>query len=253
MRKCKIPKREENELRKWDEIVEKAPDKFHTFWWLKHVKMDYETYLTYTNSIYPISLLNIKKGWKVLDIGCGWGRDLNIIRKAYGADAIGIDIQIQNNDIIADGRFLCFKDNTFDAVIAITTLAFVREEEKMLKEIWRVLKNNGKLLLLLYNSSPSLFLRKILKISGAGIWTPDFYGGYRKFHNMNEITSLLKSLNFRIEIAYYTNFAVLLLNRFPKFVEWVFRNESRISKMWIARMIAKRIVVIARAEKKKDE
>ena len=180
-------------------------------------------------------------------------KDLNIIRKAYGADAIGIDIQIQNNDIIADGRFLCFKDNTFDAVIAITTLAFVREEEKMLKEIWRVLKNNGKLLLLLYNNSPSIFLRKILKISGAGIWTPDFYGGYRKFHNMNEITSLLKSLNFRIEIAYYTNFAVLLLNRFPKFVEWVFRNESRISKMWIARMIAKRIVVIARAEKEKDE
>ena len=48
MRKCKIPERGENELRKWDEIVEKALDKFHTFWWLKHVKMDYETYLTYT-------------------------------------------------------------------------------------------------------------------------------------------------------------------------------------------------------------
>ena len=69
---------------------------------------------------------------------------------------------------------------------------------------------------------------------------------------MNEITSLLKILNFRIEVAYYTNFAVLLLNRFPKFVEWFFRNESRISKMWLARMIAKRIVVIARAEKEKD-
>ena len=26
----------------------------------------------------------------MLDIGCGWGRDLNIIRKAYGADAIGM-------------------------------------------------------------------------------------------------------------------------------------------------------------------
>ena len=69
---------------------------------------------------------------------------------------------------------------------------------------------------------------------------------------MREITSLLKKLNFRIESAYYTNFAVLLLDRFPKFVEWVFGNESGISKMWIARMIAKRIVVIARAEKEKD-
>jgi len=34
-----IPEREENELRKWYEIVEKAPDKFYTFWWLKHVKI----------------------------------------------------------------------------------------------------------------------------------------------------------------------------------------------------------------------
>ena len=166
-----IPEKELNELRKWDALIEASPHEFHTFWWLKQVKMDYETYLTYTNSVYPISLLNVKKGWGVLDIGCGWGRDLNILRKAYGANAVGVEVYGLNADILSDGRFLCFKDNTFDAVIAITTLAFVKEEELMLREIRRVLKQDGKLLLLLFNNSLSLLMRKILKCSGAGVWT----------------------------------------------------------------------------------
>ena len=248
-RQVEIPERDKIELRKWDALIETSPHEFHTFWWLKQVEMDYETYLTYTNSVYPISLLNVKKGWKVLDIGCGWGRDLNILGKAYGANAIGIEVQRLNNDIFADSRFLCFKDNSFDAVIAITTLAFVKEEELMLREIRRVLKHDGKLLLLIYNNSISNFAHKILKMSAFGVWSASHYGGYRKLHTMKGILSLLESLDYKVEEAYHTNFAVTLLNRLPKFCKIVFKYENKLSKMWFARWMAKRIVVIAKANK----
>ena len=45
------------ERRKWDEIIEKSPNEFHTFWWLKHVEMDRKMYWAYTNSLFPISLI----------------------------------------------------------------------------------------------------------------------------------------------------------------------------------------------------
>ena len=244
-----MSERDKVELRKWDALIEASPQEFHTFWWLKQVEMDYDTYLTYTNSVYPISLLNVKKSWKVLDLGCGCGRDVNILRNAYGANTIGADVQRLNTDVLTDGRYICFKDNTFDAVIAITTLAFIEEEELMLREIRRVLKQDGKLLLLLYNNSLSLFMRKTLKCSGIGVWTLGHYGGYRKFYTLKGISSLLESMDYEVEVAYHTNFAVALLNRSPKICKMIFEYENKLSKMWLARWIAKRIVVIAKANK----
>jgi SAM-dependent methyltransferase len=244
-----LPERDRIELRKWNTIIESSPHEFHTFWWLKEVEMDYEMYFTYTNSIFPISLLNAKKGWSVLDIGCGWGRDVSILRKAYGANAIGIDIEIQNNDICADTRFLCFKDNSFDAAITISAFPYIKEKELVLGEVRRVLKHNGKFSLVLFNNSLSNLVRQTLKSSVAGVWASGRYGGHRKLYNAQEIILLLERSGFEVEVIYFTNFAVTFLNRLPKFYKIIFKYENKLSKMWIARWIAKRIVVIAKANK----
>lgn len=235
MKKIEVPEADKIELKKWDALLEISHD-FHSFDWFKYIEIDFDTYLTLTNSVIPISLLNIKEDWKVLDIGCGWGRDIKIIREGYGANAIGIDILRRNNDVIAGGRFLCFKDKSFDSVISIVTLQHIPEEKEVLKEIIRVLKPNGKLLLVLMNNSLSNLHYKI------GRW-------HGRLYNAKKLKYMIESLNFEVEVMYLANFSFPLLNRLPKFYKKIFTYEDKLSKMKIARVIAKRIVVIAKQNK----
>ena len=241
MKSIEVPEIDQIELKKWDTLLETSPRLFHIFDWDEHIEIDYDTYLTYTNCILPISLLNVEKDWRVLDIGCRWGRDLNILRKGYGANAIGIDLQKYNNDmILSDAMFLCFKDNSFDAIISIVTFPYIQEEEKFLKEIKRILKPNGKILLVIFNNS-ILNLHFNLKHNIIN-------KKYEKFHNSKEIRSTLESLNFEVEVIYFANFIFPILNRLPQFYKIIFKYENRLSKMRIAKWIAKRIVIIAKSE-----
>ena len=200
-------------------------------------EIDMDTYLTYTNSVFPISLLNVEEGWRVLDIGCGWGRDVRILEGLYGANAVGVDIKKYNNEkmILADARFLCFKENSFDAIICILALPYVQEEDKALREIRRVLKRDGKLLLVLFNNSLSNIKNKI---------SPKEY--YEKIHDSEKTKSMLENFDFEVNEIHFANFGFPLLNRLPKFYKIVFKYENRLSKLRIAKWIAKRIVVIAK-------
>ena len=235
MKEIELPEADKIELEKWDALLD-ASHEFHSFDWLKYVEMDFDTYLTCTNSVIPISLLNIKEGWNVMDIGCGWGRDVKIIRRGYRANAIGIDIHRCNNDIIADGTKLCFRDNSFDAVISIVTLQHIQNEKEVLKEIKRVLKHSGVFLLVVMNNSLSNLHYKIRSWHG-------------RFYNAEKLKYTLESAGFEVEVVYFANFSFPLLNRLPKFYEIIFRYENKLSKMRIARWIAKRIVVIAKQNK----
>lgn len=240
MKSIEVPERDQIELKKWDALLET----FHRdnlYDWIGHKEMDFDTYLTYTNSLFPISLLNMKRDWLVLDIGCRWGRDLNILRKGFGVKALGIDLKKYNNDmILSDARFFCFKDNSFDAIISIVTLPYIEQELNVLKEIKRLLKPGGKVLLVLFNNSISN-LHTNLKHNV-------IEKKYEKFHNRKDIKLTLENLNFSIEHLYFSNFIFPILNKLPKFYKIIFRYENKLSKMWIAKWISKRIVIIAKSE-----
>ena len=77
-----------------------------------------------------------RSGEKILDIACGK-------RKVNGA--IGIDNDKQSDaDIISDvTKGIWFKDNYFDTVFCLNFLEHIMEFDKVLSEIYRVLKPNG--------------------------------------------------------------------------------------------------------------
>jgi tellurite methyltransferase len=102
-------------------------------------------------------------GMRLLDAGCGGGRNLNYFLKS-GFDVSGVD---QSPEAIAQVRALAaslapnlapdnfriepvesmsFADSHFNVVISSAVLHFARDEEhwrKMVREMWRVLKPGG--------------------------------------------------------------------------------------------------------------
>ena len=117
---------------------------------------------------------NIQPNSKILDIGCGFGRYIEIIAD-FSKEVIGID---NNKDIIqkAKNRFsnfknvklflkdaqkLNFENDYFDYIICMTNTFgnFLDIKENILKEMKRVCKKDGKIIISVYNNK-ALEIRK---------------------------------------------------------------------------------------------
>ncbi len=99
----------------------------------------------------------VSKEKKILDVGCGYGRTLNELYKHGFKNLKGIDysqgminkglrLYPYLNILKNDGEKIPFPDNEFDSVILIGVLTSNykdEEQENLISEIFRVLKNNG--------------------------------------------------------------------------------------------------------------
>lgn len=159
---------------------------------------------------------------KFLDVGCGTAEVIFRLAKEFKeAEFAGIDFSrgmverainktshLNNVKIIeADVENLPFEDKTFDFILCLDTFHHFYNPDLALKEISRVLKDNG--LFLLVDPSPDIFyLKPILKIIKN-------LESARKYYSKKELRGLLNQHNFSIisSFSYYLNNFVLSLKK----------------------------------------
>jgi len=130
-------------------------------YWKEVTDKRYNTYYSYLPKVAEFYIHNKEK---VLEIGVGVGTDCLQYAKG-GAIVTGIDLtdnaittvkkRFEQNKLtgefkVDDAENLSFDDNTFDLVYCFGVLHHTPDTKKCLKEIRRVLKPNGKAIIMLY-------------------------------------------------------------------------------------------------------
>jgi len=126
----------------------------------------------------------IKKGMTVMDLGCGPGIYAIDVMRTVGekGEVYAIDVQRamidrlkeklkkpENKDVhniipvVASAHALPVPDNSVDLVYMITVLAEIPDKEKALKELRRILKDDGILSVSEFFTDPDYPLRKTTK------------------------------------------------------------------------------------------
>ena len=99
----------------------------------------------------------LRKDHRVLDVACGTGYGSNWLKSKVDL-VIGVDI---NETIImyatkrypgitfikSNGKTLPFKDYSFDIIVSVETIEHVKDDQLFLKELHRVLRKGGQLLI----------------------------------------------------------------------------------------------------------
>jgi Methylase involved in ubiquinone/menaquinone biosynthesis len=159
--------------------------------------------LMYTDVIKKI---NARSYNSILDIGCGPGvmlaRILNHREEAY---ACGLDFSSKMIDqatillnkraelVIGDAENLPWKDETFDVLVCNSSFHHYPEPYKVLKEMKRVLKYNGRLILAdpWWNGFLRFFINLYLK-------TPFNVEGDFKIYSQKEIIEICTLCGFKV-------------------------------------------------------
>ncbi|MDU3457450.1 MAG: class I SAM-dependent methyltransferase [Peptoniphilus harei] len=135
------------------------------------------------------SYLNIDEAYTVLDLGCGGGRNIEYFltkaNKVYGLDHSETSVKMASEInkeaiksgrckiLVGDAKSLPLKDESMDIITAFETIYFWNDIDECFKEIYRVLKKDGKFLICNEASSNKRKdVRKLSSVIGFEVYTP---------------------------------------------------------------------------------
>lgn len=179
--------------------------------------------------------LDLKKGERVLEVGCGNGYYLSLLNRLdFDLDLVGVDVDNlalidaakfigskRVKLILADGSKLPFPRASFEKVVLSEVVEHVDDEEAVLKEVFRVLKKGGTLCLTTCNIEyPFLwdpinwilqhfFNTHIKNGFWAGIWNQ-----HTRLYKESRIKSLVEKAGFKVELSESLTFWCLPFNHY---------------------------------------
>ena len=139
-----------------------------------------------------------------LEIGTGTGRFAASLGIAMGIDPSYKMLEIAQergvNVRFGFGEDLPFLDGAFDYATIIITLCFVKEPRKVLEEVCRVLKKNGRIIIGIVDKKS--FLGKFYQEKKSVFYEQ------AKFLSVREVTDLLEETGFA-SFSYYQTISIL--------------------------------------------
>jgi SAM-dependent methyltransferase len=149
---------------------------------------DEKFYAKYADTLRPE-----KSGGRALDVGCGVGQVVARVQRA-GFEAYGVDVSEPNIERartvsarcqLYDGESLPFADEYFDGVGALNVLEHVERPEDFLRELVRVTRVGGRIVV----SSPNFF-----RVFGFRDYHPKMRGIGSKWRNWRRIQEKRKQM-----------------------------------------------------------
>lgn len=141
---------------------------------------------------FTANFANIEPAGSWLDLGSGTGfAKKSILNKFNNINMISLDIALTDKiDVCADFDFLPFAENSFDNIISCSALQWSKNIENLIKNIYKILKPNGKFILSIFETGTLENLQEIQKKFGI---IPQVL-----FFEKNYFENLLKNTGFEI-------------------------------------------------------
>nr|MDO8082755.1 class I SAM-dependent methyltransferase [Candidatus Freyarchaeota archaeon] len=138
---------------------------------------------------------------EVIEIGCGYGSNIKLIKnnrnnvECYALDNSNVAIELIGKEIpnafLSDCRKTPFVDNKFDLIFSAGLMEHLRDEKPFLKEMKRILKDNGYMITFV----PARFsLWKLYQLLHFGSWRH----GYEKSYTYDGLKSLFVKNGFSV-------------------------------------------------------
>lgn len=149
------------------------------------------------------------KGDKVLEVGFGTGGDLDKLSMAgfvtVGLDKSGVSVKnalkngLHFKPVLGDAEAMPFKDKVFDVVFHQGVLEHFKNPNKFIYQQWRVLKNDGLLVVDVPQKWNLFTVYKKIKYA-QGKW----YAGWERSYSEKELRELLITRGFEVvQVKYY--------------------------------------------------